>query len=146
MFHSLMIFTPKKPQPLHADPTSIPQFCVICNFSPRSILVSCRPAPDLCQTSFNPWEISEHSTTAPRSVEISVAGSNLLTFEIDASCQLAALLQNQKSKIDIESALPISDFHKWDWQRISRKLFDLNTLNNSLNWLTWYSWCLQLGC
>ena len=39
-----MIFTLKKPQPLHADPTSIPQFCVICNFSARSILVRCRPA------------------------------------------------------------------------------------------------------
>ena len=38
-----MIFTPKKPLPLHADPTSIPQFCVICNFSARSILVRCRP-------------------------------------------------------------------------------------------------------
>ena len=44
MFHSLMIFTPKKPLPLHADPTSIPQFCVICNLSARSILVCCSPA------------------------------------------------------------------------------------------------------
>jgi len=39
-----MIFTSKKPQLLHADPTSIPQFCVICNFSALSILVRCMPA------------------------------------------------------------------------------------------------------
>ena len=44
MFHSLMIFTPKQQLLLHADPTSIPQFCVICNFSARSILVRCMPA------------------------------------------------------------------------------------------------------
>jgi hypothetical protein len=44
MFCSLIIFTLKKPLPPHADPTSIPQFCVIYNFSARSILVSCMPA------------------------------------------------------------------------------------------------------
>ena len=44
MFCSLIIFTVKKQLPPHADPTSIPQFCVIYNFSARSILVSCMPA------------------------------------------------------------------------------------------------------
>ena len=39
-----MIFTPNQPPPLHADPTSIPQFCVICNFSARSIPVRCMTA------------------------------------------------------------------------------------------------------
>ena len=44
MFCSLIIFTLKQPLPQYADPTSIPQFCVIYNFSALSILVSCMPA------------------------------------------------------------------------------------------------------